>query len=848
MTKIQNRDKNDYEIGIEISKCQDSYNILIDEWSESFKEFEQTLTTSSSPSSKHKRNFDQIFTSIYSLLDFKKQNQIYGDVLQELKDLEPISHKGHDLGKSGMSDNIGDYEMSFGMTTENNTYRNFEQSPTKFTAKGSPFSNSNKNADVSDKFGDKLLNQGAQIQETIVKAAEIDNQAIIDALRDDRISLVQVLESFANLIDQEGLTSQNSNIKNIKDDTETIEKMANALNSLPIFSSFEEVKQKLSKQNEDLQKKLEDKNDQIHRIRRFINKKIDLEVDMKNKDHQINHLKKTADSIQKDIDQYIKSIDNLEGKREGVQENLIALVNRSTNLSLKIDLLVNEQTIKDEQIEVLKRKLESTSNMETEVHKNKSQQENELNLHTSEYIELLKTFNTLKMNEHALAVRSRTISSSNNRLKADIEAKTKEIRNKIREVENEESKINQMLRKLEEEPAVLENKLRTKIEQFGQLNYTYMQKKLEIESFQKNIEEYEDNINNLTNNLGNLEILETECKQKKEEWAKRLKKYLDLESQSLELNLKLEHHINSISDINKKLETEFGIKFDQKIKNKLSEIEALKTPKSIEELIQILNNLEKKVNELAYKTTNGLNSIQEELSESNHNLKSLGFRSNIGSVQASANDQNIDDAATVVASIKVEKLEKLSSKITDILDQVQILREESNPNNSTVETLLQDHQRTIGSKLDSCFRETQNFVKKNFEMFMKMAKVGQVDQNEDSQRVKKEDLDQVQLEILKNMKSEILQIIEESYTKLGSQDTSQVLSSMAFGPKTPLKQLDEHVFIDSSRKGYLSGQGGNEFFKIVQLVFKISSLFVNTIADFVKDSPNYPALRKEIIR
>lgn len=56
--------------------------------------------------------------------------------------------------------------------------------------------------------------------------------------------------------------------------------------------------------------------------------------------------------------------------------------------------------------------------------------------------------------------------------------------------------------------------------------------------------------------------------------------------------------------------------------------------------------------------------------------------------------------------------------------------------------------------------------------------------------------------------------------------------------------LNHSVLLSS----FVSEITNNKFFNLTHMIFRISSLMVNCIADLIKDNPNYRALRKELIK
>ena len=797
--------------------------------------------------------------------------------MEELNHLESISHH-EQLGKSTISENFPNFaaefqgtdDMSFGAGT-NKTLQHLDHSPKKRLGTEGGSSNRSGDGKSEGNLAEKSLENvdlgkfeagesnsqtasnrvsgNSRGSEVNLKAV-LDTQAVVRAMKNDRLGFLTVLEEYTNSTKTDDFSDPGYLLRYIT-----------ALGSLPVLTQAEEILENLSQDKSERQAEIDEICQKIGLIHQSLSEKYSLDIEAQSTQHHLDCMLKSEKTTDEDIDELRKSTQELMNARDERRATLLEKVRRSYTLDHKYQILKVEKDVSEERSQTLDERYEEKFQEKTEVEQGLKARENDLNVKTSDYMELLRTFSNLKLQQQALQLRCQSISENSKKLRREIESQTSEILKRIRQVEEEEQGVAQLLSQLEEEPRRLETQLKAKIAAFSALNFEFLNKKAKVDNYKEQLKELEERIKEQGERVGDVKLVEAECEEKKKQFESELEKYLKLKSRKEELGVRLGFYAAGVGRVSLKVKEEFGIELGEEVNAKLAEIDSLSGLKSIDELYQLLSGVKSQVSELLHSSRLiGAGSAENEaFSKNQQNLRSVGIHSNLGSIQTSTNEQVVDQGADVDAKAKFSaqklELEKIGNQVSQVFEEVRKLKSDLNPYENSLKTLLEDHQRTMSSKIDKCFRETQEAINTVFgglQLHQGSAEAeSELGHMNETSGSAKQQSEQIQLEVLKNMKTEIMQIIEDSYTRFGS---SQDVSGVHI--RSPNK-LEDNILLGSARAPRggqaLAGEetgfwvAKQDLFKLVQYVFKVSSLFVNTLADFIKGWDNFKALRQHII-
>lgn len=295
-----------------------------------------------------------------------------------------------------------------------------------------------------------------------------------------------------------------------------------------------------------------------------------------------------------------------------------------------------------------------------------------------------------------------------------------------------------------------------------------------------------------------------------------LQKYLKEKFKKMDLNKQYEFHAERLKDLTKIFKEEIKTEEQGMEKNLNSEIFDQEYV-SLQKINQTVREIELKVKEVLSKQELAASANQQ-------SFKAMGIYSNLGSIATSHYDGNGMESCEKSKDNEGsnEESENLKKEIVLVSEKIDNLKNELKPHMNAISKFMDKNQLIFEQKL----------AKFLVEMNQKMSE-GEI--GSEITKVVKEDFKKIVEEVIHSRSNSI----SERFS-LGSSNTH---------PATVVvqKSTSSAVYSDRARiRNYM--QKNSDYYHIMQFLFKTSSMFINTIADLIKDNRNYSSLKEEIIK
>jgi chromosome segregation ATPase len=411
------------------------------------------------------------------------------------------------------------------------------------------------------------------------------------------------------------------------------------------------------------------------------------------------------------------------------------------------------------------------------------------------------------------------LQESTEKLKEEIAKKEKLVGEKVYQVELEEERVDKLNDDIELEPAELEKELREKTKKFILKKFNYEQKRAEIETYKASLERLDKEIKSKEDELGDLEMLKLECKEKEKEYDELKKTMRDKADERKALTEDFEYYGKKILELTKRCEEELGL-HKEEAKKALDEDIVSDGYQQLSELNRSVTKLEAKMGEMI--------TIQENMNFSSKNqvsLKGLGVHSNIGSLPTSAYG-GVNNQESTNEELKTcrDSIDEVKNQMGAIMEKIVEMTKTVDPRLKSIEEVMANFK----NRIDRISKEVSN--PKNQANHSETAKF------EIQSEMKK---------LLQEFKEQITvmqrSVVASVQSKLVTSNQKAVLIQQGTG-------IQENTSVDefASDVKEISNNGGH--YEIAQYIFKVSSLFLNLVADLIKDNRNYKVLRNEIVK
>lgn len=625
----------------------------------------------------------------------------------------------------------------------------------------------------------------------------------------NNLDIVKSLRNYA-------LSEEESNFQ----DPDFLENFFNALLSTKIFINFEESLKILKSKNVNLGQRISEMQQEFGGIsEEILREKLDFEHEQRIIKETRLHLNQKEREIETDTEELQNYIEFEKKKLEDKKKSFNQMLKKSTKIEIKTNILKMDNDCYGES---LKEFTEKVHTKETELG-DKSKElgilKNKLSLSETQYYNLLKEYQEKILMENSLETRMKSLLKLKEELSKKYEEIQLKIENKIKEIEQEEERIKEAEETMELEPMKFEKILEEKTRKFTLLKIQHCSKKTKVEVMRKELENLEKRIEEIELETKKEELNELQIKEKIEEYNQIMDDYLNKTSKQKDLKKKYDFHCERIKELTNI--------YKESVKSSEEELsESLHNSKDIIDQSFIdLTEISKGVKEIGMRIEEVIVK-QEQMNTANQNsLKAMGIYSNFGSINTSNYEYNVENSEKSKDLNNIEEMGKMKEQLNLINEKIENLQNDLSPHMKSVSKFITKNQILIEQKL--------NKFMENIEKRVESEDVG----NEIC-KIVKEDFRKV-IEDVVNSKS--CNISSERFSiKSNMTNAGTVILHHQKSPNSEV--FSEKVFND------FYGHKNSDYYHIMQFIFKMASLFVNTIADLIKDNRNYHYLREDVIK
>lgn len=606
---------------------------------------------------------------------------------------------------------------------------------------------------------------------------------------------------------------------NPQNDPEFLESFFETLLSTKIFSNFNESLKVIHEKNHVMGEKLKRMREGIEGLDLSkLKSKLNLEHEKKVIEETRNFLKDKEKDIETDTDELNILIGYDKNILEDKKKSFVQKLKKASKLEINTIILNSEKTSYEETLKEYNEKIEEHEQEKFEAGKEMKNLKNKLNLATTEYLRLLKDYEEISLQEGTLNARLESLQNLKEELNNRFEEKNIKIKNKIREIEDEKAKIHEAEQNLELKPMKLEKELEEKSKNLALLRLEHLDRKTRVEVMKEELTKLSHSIEKEQLELKKISVNEMEIREKKEEYGAMLKDYLEKKSEKIDLQKKFDFHAKNI----KKL-TELSLKElrseNEKIKITVNREILDEKYVSLQDISRNVKDIEMRVREILHKQEQFNNINQSNL----NSFRAMGIQSNIGSITTSNYEFGAESSEkSKEKEFPSEELDYLKKEVVLISEKIENLQNELKPQISAISRYLTKNQSAVDKKLSKFLEELQK-------------RSSDQEIGGEISKVVKEDLKQIVQEVINSRSSSISEHI--SFKSSSNRPATVIIRD-----STPSDSFSENI----RKINYV--HKNSDYYHIMQFLFKMSSLFVNTMADLIKDSRNYHHLREEIIR
>lgn len=637
------------------------------------------------------------------------------------------------------------------------------------------------------------------------------SKAIINLEKQD----VHNVEIGVNIIESLKQFNEKQDEDELKDPV-FLEEFFGVLLSTRIFKNFDQSIKTLMERNKELAEKVTGLSEDVSIVEQSnLSKKLDFEHQKRIIEETRVHLNQKDKELSVDANELEKYIE-LEKKRlEDKQTSFGLKLKKTTKLELRTKILAKDKECYDEALRGLSRKMAEVERESGELSKEITSFDNKISISSTEYYNMLKELQENVFQEESLKVRLRSLEKFKGELASRYHEMQLKLKTKIREIEDEENRIKETEDNLELDPMKLRKVLKEKAVQLEKMKMEHLEKKTRIDVLREELSRLNTELDSKTLEMKKVDLTEMELQEKIYEYKKLLEDHLVKKSFREDLKQKYQFHAQRIKELTEITKKEIQIE-EEEIKSTLEADLLDQSYVQLDEISKGVREVESKIQEILVKQDQ-INVVGQ------NNLKAMGIYSNFGSIATSNYDPGFETSEkSKDRENESGPMEKLKKQVNLIFERIEILQNNLQPHMKAVSKFLIKNESIVETRFTKFFERVEKKLKEKENISSEVS------------RIIKEDFKKI-VESVINSKSS--SISERFSIKSANTNTGTVIqkspSSEPFS-----ERIGARNFIHKN----------SDYYHMMQYLFKMSSVFVNTIADLIKDNRNYHYLREEVIK
>lgn len=652
------------------------------------------------------------------------------------------------------------------------------------------------------------------IQETHLMTSPV-SKAIINLEKQESVNIengVDIIESLRRFNEIEIDEEDNDETR----DPEFLETFFGVLLSTRIFRNFDESMQKLAMRNKELVQRLSSLGQGVDTVEPTdLQRKLEFEHEQKVIKETTTHLEHKDRELGIDAEELEKYIEIEKRKLEDKQTSFGLKLKKTTKLELRTKILAKDKECYDEALGELNRKMTEIERENGDLSKEITSFDNKLSISSTEYYNMLKELQENRLQEESLKVRLKALEKFKEELASRYHEMQQKLKTKIREIEDEENRIKETEDNLELDPMKLQKVLKDKAMSLEKMKMEHLEKTTRVGVLRDELARLNTELDAETLEMKKINLTEMELQEKVDEYKQLLQEHLVKKSFREDLKQKYEFHALKIKELTEITKKEIEIE-ESEIKTALESDLLDQSYIQLEEISKGVREVESKIQEVLVKQEQ-INTVGQ------NNLKAMGIYSNFGSIATSNYDPGFETSEkSKDRENETGNNENLKKQITLIFEKIENLQNDLQPHMKAMTRFMMKNESVVETRFSRFFEKVEKKLKEKENISSEVS------------RIIKDDFKKIVEDVINSKSSSIS---ERFSIKSSNTHTGTMIQ----------KSPSSEPFSERIRARNFS-QKNSDYYHIMQFMFKMSSVFVNTMADLIKDNRNYHYLREEIIK